>query len=144
MIIGNDHAGVATKQYITQYLTKQGVPVEDLGSTDQEAEDDYPDFAKKVAQRVLTTGDQGILICGSGTGMAIAANKIRGIRAAMAYDEYSAAMARRDNDANILVVRSRKFPRTRLKPIIDAWMKTSFSNLPRHKRRLQKIQRMEQ
>ena len=116
---------------------------EDVGTFSKKSVD-YPDFAKKAADKVTaSSNNKGILICGSGTGMEIAANKIKGIRAVAAYDVYSARMSRHDNDTNVLCLRGRQFPFEKTKRIIDVWLKSPFSRLARHKRRISKIKRME-
>ena len=105
-------------------------------------DDDYPDYAFKVAKAVAKhKGSKGILVCGTGIGMGIAANKVRGIRAAMAYDLYSAKMSRLHNDSNILELRGRKFPYKKNEQIVMAWLKTPFSGGARHKRRIAKLNR---
>lgn len=144
VVIGADHAGVAAKERVKRELDAMRIPYEDVGSHNAGSEDDYPPVARKVARAVAKTGATGILICGTGTGMAIAANKVPGVRAAFAYDEYGARMARRDNDANVLTLRGRKFPQSKLAPIVRAWLTTPFSGLPRHKRRLAEVQRLEE
>jgi ribose 5-phosphate isomerase B len=146
IIIGSDHAGYKTKQHIVTRLAKKGYTFVDVGSFDPSVPDDYPDYAYEVAKAVASdkTGHtKGVLICGSGTGMVIAANKVRGIRASVVYDNYSAKMARYDNDANIIALRSRKFDTTNEAQWVDLFMKTEFSNLPRHKRRIKKIAALE-
>jgi ribose 5-phosphate isomerase B len=141
--LGADHAGYLFKEHIKGLLDKEKIPYEDLGCDTADSKDDYVDYAKNVAQRVKAGDALGILICGSGTGMAIAANKIRGIRAAFAYDEYSARMARYDNDANILTLRARKFPKRKIKRIIRTWLSTPFSGIDRHKQRIEKLKKLE-
>lgn len=143
VIIGSDHAGFRTKERLKRYLENKRIKFEDLG-TDSERPVDYPDFAEKVAKKVAKSrNNRGILVCGSGTGMAIAANKIKGIRAVAAYDTYSARMSRTDNDTNVLGLRGRAFPFKKITDIIDVWLKTPFSRKPRHKRRIIKIKRLE-
>jgi ribose 5-phosphate isomerase B len=101
---------------------------------------DYPDYAIQVAEKVAEDKNlRGILVCGTGTGMTIAANKVKGVRAAAAYDAYSAKMSRIDNDTNVLGLRGRFFPFRRVKKIIHIWLETPFSGKDRHKRRIQKI-----
>jgi len=108
---------------------------------------DYPEYAFRVAETVAENKDKdyrGVLICGTGSGMSIAANKVKGIRAAAAYDAYSAEMARNDNNANVLGLRGRKFPFAKVKEILDIWLGTPYSWKDRHNRRIQKIGRYEQ
>ena len=144
VIIGSDHGGFELKEKIKDYLIKLGVEYEDIGTHGGDPKDDYPDYAFKVAQRVSKIKNtKGILICGSGAGMVIAANKVHGIRATLAYDTYSAKMAKIDNNVNVLCLRERKFSASKAKKIIYIWLTTEFSNLPRHKRRIDKISHYE-
>lgn len=140
VFVGSDHAGFEVKKEIKEVLESLGVTFEDMGPFDEESVD-YPDFAKRVADKVLENDNAfGILICGSGTGMQIAANKIRGIRAVFAYDKYSARMARFDNDANILTLRAREFDHSKYYEIVRMFLETHFSNEPRHKKRISKLE----
>lgn len=141
--LGSDHAGFEHKEYVRSLLEKQGIPYVDLGAFSSTKKVDYPLFAKRVAHNVVKHKDKalGILVCGTGTGMAIAANKIKGARAAFAYDEYSAKMARHDNDANILTLRGRDFAKTKLASIVRTWIETPFSNLSRHKKRIAQLEK---
>jgi ribose 5-phosphate isomerase B len=137
--LGSDHAGVRLKEKIKADLKRRKIPYEDLGTNALDPVD-YPDYAFRVAERVAKhKGSRGILICGTGTGMTIAANKVDGIRAVAAYDAYSAKMSRVDNDTNVLGLRGRYFPTERAKRIISAWLRTPFSGKPRHRNRLRKI-----
>jgi ribose 5-phosphate isomerase B len=136
-----DHAGFKLKERIKRFLDKKKIPYEDLG-TDSLKSVDYPDYAKKVAKKVAKEkNSRGILICGTGTGMAIAANRFKGVRAAAAYDIYSAKMSRVDNDANVLGLRGRFFPFEKIKKIISIWLKTPFSGKSRHRIRIQKLEK---
>lgn len=139
IVIGADHAGVALKARIVARLEKKGYDVEDVGSHDPQSADDYPDFAKKVVKRVKQTKGKGILLCTTGTGMVIAANRHKGIRASLVYDQYTARMARHDNNANVLCLRSHGNTAAKLQLLIATWLKTPFSNLSRHKRRIRKL-----
>lgn len=139
VILGADHAGYRMKEKLKDYLRRRKIPFEDLGADSLDAVD-YPDFAVRVAQKVAANKDfRGILICGTGTGMTIAANKVKGVRAVAAYDAYSAKMSRVDNNTNVLGLRGRYFPFERAKKIVSLWLETPFSNEARHKRRIQKI-----
>jgi ribose 5-phosphate isomerase B len=110
VIIASDHAGLRLKERVKRYLKRKKIEYEDLG-TDSFTSVDYPDYALKVAEKVVKNKNtRGILVCGTGTGMTIAANKVKGIRAVAAYDAYSAKMSRIDNDTNILGLRGRFFP----------------------------------
>lgn len=141
LIIGADHAGVALKKKLGIYFEKNNIPYHDVGSFDSRAQDDYPVYAKKVVKQVLTRHTKGVLICGSGTGMVMAANRHKGIRASLALDTYMAKMARYDNNANILVLRSRKFSLRKNLSILKTWLNTPFSKLPRHQRRIHQLDR---
>lgn len=143
VIVGSDHAGFKLKEKIKKYLKMKKIEYIDLG-TDSLESVDYPDYALKVAKQVARNQDRrGILVCGTGTGMTIAANKVKGIRAVAAYDVYSARMSRIDNDTNILGLRGRYFPYEKVKKIINVWLNTPFSGEQRHKRRLKKISGLE-
>lgn len=140
IFIGSDHAGFTMKEKIMNFLDKKLIDYEDLGTYGGDKAADYPDYAFAVAKKVAKTkGTKGILICGTGTGMVIAANKVRGIRAALAYDKYSAEMAKNDNDVNILCLRGRKVSSRKSKRIVEIWLNTPFSKEARHKKRIQKI-----
>jgi ribose 5-phosphate isomerase B len=139
VIIASDHAGFRLKEKIKKYLERKKIKYRDLG-TDSLESVDYPDYALKVAESVSKNKNRrGILVCGTGTGMTIAANKVRGVRAVAAYDAYSAKMSRIDNDTNVLGLRGRFFPIKKIKKIIDAWLNTPFSGEGRHRRRIKKI-----
>lgn len=137
--LGADHAGYKLKEKIKGVLDMSGIPYEDFG-TDSEKPVDYPDYANIVSEKVVRNkGSRGILVCGTGTGMVIAANRNKGIRAVVAYDLYSAKMSRFDNDANVLALRGRKFPFKEVEKIVKIWLKTKFSNMVWHKRRIRKL-----
>ncbi len=161
IIIGCDHAGFTLKEKIKRHLQNQFYHVTDLSPKLIEG-DDYPDIAFIVAKKVATVQKQkpltkkstkkdlinphitnqepkGILICGSGTGMVIAANRVKGIRASVLYDTYSAKMSRHDNDSNIACLRARKFFSYKETKLLDLWLQTKFSNIPRHIKRIQKL-----
>ena len=143
IFLGADHAGFKLKEKLKKYFKKKKIPYEDLGTSSLNPVD-YPDYAFKVAEKVSQQKNtKGILICGTGTGMVIAANKIKGIRAVAAYDTYAAKMSRVDNDANILCLRGRKFPYRNIQNIVSLWLKTPFSKKSRHQKRLTKITRYE-
>jgi len=136
--IGTDHAGYEVKDFVIDYLQKKGIEVEDLGTYSKESVD-YPDYAHKVANAVLNDkGSMGILICGSGIGMSLAANKHKGIRAALCHDHYTASMARRHNDANILCFGARIVGLGEIESILEGWLNSEFEG-GRHKRRVEKI-----
>tara|TARA_Y100000310_G_C20334932_1_gene647032 strand:- start:42 stop:494 length:453 start_codon:yes stop_codon:yes gene_type:complete len=144
LYIASDHGGFKLKEKIKDHLNKQGVEYEDLGTHGGDDEDDYPDYAFEVGGKVSKgRSNRGILICGSGSGMAMAVNKVKGIRGVMAYDAYSAKMSRVDNDANVLCLRERYFAPANAKKIVSVWLNAEFSGLARHKRRINKIRKYE-
>ena len=137
--IATDHAGVAIKPNIIEMLKKRGHEVVDLGPANANRVD-YPDFAHKLCLEVLAdSNSQGILICGSGIGMSLAANKHVGIRAALCHDAYTASMARAHNDANVLCFGERIVGLGVAESILDAWCDGSFEG-GRHADRVQKIE----
>jgi len=140
--VASDHAGVEEKKQVIGIVNEiEGFEAVDMGPDGSDPGDDYPDFAKIVCAAVLKDkGAFGVLICGSGTGMAIAANKVKGIRAALGVDEYSGKMARYDNDANVLTLRGREFDHSKYKEIVEAFLKTAFSGEERHIRRISKLE----
>jgi len=136
--IGTDHAGFEVKPFVIEYLQKKGIEVEDLGCYSSESVD-YPDYAHKVAEAVLANpGTMGILICGSGIGMSLAANKHKGIRAALCHDHYTASMSRRHNNANILCFGARIVGKGEIESILEGWLNSEFEG-GRHQRRVEKI-----
>lgn len=136
--IGNDHAGTEYKKIISEHLTAMGIEVENVGCDDDKSVD-YPDYAKAVAKRIQEKqADLGILICGTGVGMSIAANKFKGIRASLCSDCYSAEMTRRHNNSNILCLGARVLGIDLAKRIVDTYIDAPFEG-GRHLRRLNKI-----
>ncbi len=137
--IATDHAGVAIKPNIIEMLKKRGHEIVDLGPTDA-SRVDYPDYAHKLCLEVLADNNAfGILICGSGIGMSLAANKHKGIRAALCHDAYTSSMARAHNDANVLCFGERIVGLGVAESIIDAWCDGSFEG-GRHADRVKKIE----
>lgn len=140
--LASDHAGYAEKERLKTVLTDLGVEFVDLG-TGSEASVDYPDYARKVAEQVAQGQvEQGLLVCGSGTGMAITANKVRGVRAAVAWSEEMARLARQHNDANVLAIGARTTPPADIPKIVRAWFSTEFEG-GRHADRVAKISEVE-
>ncbi|SET09225.1 ribose 5-phosphate isomerase B [[Clostridium] polysaccharolyticum] len=138
--IGCDHGGYALKQEIIKYLEEKKVPYKDFGC-DSEQSVDYPVYAKKVANAVLDgTCEKGILICGTGIGISITANKIKGIRCALCHDCFSAQATREHNDANILAMGGRIVGPGLAVKIVDTFLNTAFSNDERHIRRINMIE----
>ncbi|MCK4974911.1 MAG: ribose 5-phosphate isomerase B [Sulfurimonas sp.] len=137
--IATDHAGIDLKDYTVELLKQKGHEVVDLGPFSKDRVD-YPDYAVKVSESVLADSDsQGILICGSGIGMSMAANRFSGIRAALCHDAYTATVARGHNDANILCFGERIVGRGVAESILDAWINGSFDG-GRHIGRIAKIE----
>ncbi len=136
--IGADHAGIDIKAYVKELFESLGHEVIDLGPNTKDRVD-YPDYAAKVCENVLANeGSKGILICGSGIGMSMAANKFDGIRAALCHNEYSAQMAREHNDANVICLGERVSGYGMVDAIVKAWDTSSFEG-GRHEGRVEKI-----
>lgn len=141
--IGSDHAGFELKEIIARWLKKSGYEISDKGTFSAEKVD-YPDFAALVAEEVAQGKTQrGILVCGSGVGVTIAANKVKGIRAANCYNEEIAALSRAHNDANILALGARFLNADLALKITEVWFKQEFEN-GRHQRRIEKINKLEE
>ncbi len=136
--LGADHAGFHVKETIKKFLEASGYPVEDVGTWSEESVD-YPDYARAVAEKVAAGENQlGILACGTGIGMAIAANKVPGIRAAVAHDAMTARLAREHNDANVLTLGGRVVDDARAIEIVRDFLSAQFAG-GRHQRRIDKI-----
>lgn len=138
--IGADHNGFSLKGRVFAYLAKQGYKVIDVGGTELDPNDDFPQFAQMASLKVL--GDESddaraILLCGGGQGMCMAANRFKGIRASLVWDAHEAKMTRNDNDSNVLCLPSRILENDdqTWKDIVDTWLKTPFASAPRFKRR---------
>ena len=140
--IASDHAGVDTKSQVINFISKLGYECNDLGPNSPESVD-YPDYAFKVAEAVSSGKYQrGILICGTGLGMCIAAGKVKGIRAVTPYDEFTAEISRKHNDANVLCLGARSLKTDKMMQIVKIWLGTEFEsgdNASRHLKRLKKI-----
>lgn len=143
IFLGADHNGFALKQRLRDELNRRGFDVADLGARRLELDDDYPDFAVAVARAVAKTRELGILICGSGHGMAIAANKVKGVRAVTCATPASARASRRDDHANVLSLPAWEITWPKAKTVVDTWLRTQPSSAARHRRRVAKIQRLE-
>jgi len=136
--VGADHAGYHVKEAVKKYLESSGYQVDDMGTWSEESVD-YPDYAKKVAERVVAGQDDfGFLACGTGIGMSIAANKIEGIRAAVAHDAMTARLARQHNNANVLALGGRVVTDAQAIEIVKDFLATDF-RVGRHQRRVDKI-----
>jgi ribose 5-phosphate isomerase B len=138
IILGSDHAGFELKKEIKKFLNKLGYKCEDLGAFDKEPSD-YPETALRVAEKVAKTGSKGILMCGTGLGEAIVANKVKGVRATNCFDKYTARMSREHNNSNLLCLGARILKADEAKNLTKIWLSTAFSNKERHRRRVKQI-----
>ncbi len=137
-----DHAGFEDKENLKKTLDEIGVAYDDMGTYSCDSVD-YPDYARKVGEAVAAGKfDRGLLVCGSGTGMAIAANKVPGIRAAVAWNEDIARLSRQHNNANVLSLPARFVPPDEIDKIVKAWLSADFEG-GRHERRVEKIEQIE-
>lgn len=141
--LGADHNGFALKERLRRHLEQHGYEVADVGARTLALDDDYPDFAAAVARGVAKSGELGILLCGSGHGMAIAANKVRGIRAVVCPTVASARASRRDDHANVLALPAWELSWPKTKAVVSTWLRTTPSGAARHRRRIGKITRLE-
>lgn len=137
IIIGSDHGGYRLKNIIITHLKELNYEVDDVGCYSEES-CDYPEFAKLVSQKVKESGNKGILVCGTGIGMSIAANRFDGIRASHCTDTFTARMTRMHNDSNILCLGERITGEGLALDIVDIWLKTEFEG-GRHKKRIDMI-----
>ena len=139
--LGSDHGGFKLKEEIKKYLSKKNIGYKDFGTNSEES-CDYPDYAFPAAEAVAKGEfDRGILICGSGVGVSIVANKVKGIRAVNAFSEDIARQSREHGDANVLALGGRYLSIEKALNIIDVWISTPFSNDERHLKRIRKIER---
>ena len=144
LFIGSDHGGYELKTALVNYLSKKNIETEDLGTYNATESVDYPSFAESIASKVISTQNSlGILVCGTGIGMSIAANKIPKIRAALCHNTYTAEMSKRHNNANILVLGGRILSEEDGIVILEKWLQTPFDG-DRHQRRLDQITSIEQ
>lgn len=140
--LGADHAGFELKEKIKQHLVDKGITVDDRG-TDSPDSVDYPDYARTVGEEVTAgRADRGILVCGTGIGMSMGANKVPGIRAAKVNSESEAQLSREHNDANVLTLGARVLDESTAVKIVDRWLETPFLG-GRHQRRVDKIMAIE-
>lgn len=141
--IGSDHRGFDVKLDVARRLQSLGHEVADVGTSDTESVD-YPDYAVAVGTMVSQgQAERGILICGTGIGMSIAANKVRGVRAVVCHDRASAELSRRHNDANVLCLAADSFDEPQIDSMMETWLSTEFDE-GRHLRRVEKIEQIEQ
>ena len=144
LVIGADHAGFELKQILAAYLRQQGHEVIDEG-TDSDAPVDYPDFAEAVANALLSgAAERGLVICGSGVGASVAANKIPGIRAGLCHDSYSAHQGVEHDDMNVLVLGARIIGVELARELVNNFLAAKFTGAERHRRRVEKIRALEQ
>lgn len=140
--IGADHHGFQLRAELINYLTKAGYTVNDDGNERLEPEDDYPVFAARVAKDVLASSDEdprGILLCGSGQGIMIAANRFRGIRACLGYNTETVKAARNDDDCNVLCLPADILKEDTANLIVETWLNTPFAEAPRYSRRIKEM-----
>ena len=143
MAVGSDHAGFELKSRLAGHLRQQGYEVVDVGAYDTEPVD-YPDFAEAVGMAILQgRADRGVLICGSGVGASVAANKLPGIRAGLCHDVYSAHQGVEHDDMNVLVLGARVIGVEPARELVDAFVKAKFTGEERHLRRLEKVRSLE-
>jgi ribose 5-phosphate isomerase B len=143
--LGADHAGYELKNLLREHLTHHGHHIEDEGAKTLDPDDDFPQYAYAVTAKVL--GDpsddaRGILVCGSGQGIAMAANRVRGIRASVIWNVEGAKETRQDNDSNVLSLPARMIDQDTALAIVDAWLKEPFSHAERHQRRIHQIEEL--
>ena len=138
LIIGSDHAGFPLKEHLKGELDRMGIQYRDTGATSADAVD-YPDFAHRVAEAVSRgEAERGLLVCGSGQGMAMAANRHQGVRASVPWNEETARLSREHNDSNVLALGARTLPDGEAEKILKVWLETPFGG-GRHERRVRKI-----
>jgi ribose 5-phosphate isomerase B len=143
--IGADHAGYDMKQHLIEFIRKLGHEVHDVGTFEPGKPDDYPDYAVLVAKDIrCAAAERGVLVCGSGVGVSIAANKFKGIRAAMCHDHYSAHQGVEHDDMNVLVLGARIIGTMTAEDATEAFLNAKFSGEERHVRRLNKVKGIEQ
>ncbi|MBI2052441.1 MAG: RpiB/LacA/LacB family sugar-phosphate isomerase [Candidatus Sungbacteria bacterium] len=143
--IGSDHRGYNLKEYLKDYLAKSKIPFKDVGNHKFDPEDDYPDFAFKVAQEVAKNPveNTGVMICSSGLGMVVAANKVKGIRAGLALNEWLAQHGRENDDLNVLSLASDQTDFSMAEKILKVWLESKFNGGEKYQRRVEKIKEFE-
>jgi len=140
ILIGADHGGFDLKQALAARLSANGHEVTDVGAHTYDSTDDYPDFALAVARGVAAgDGDRGVVVCGSGVGASVAANKVRGARAAICHDSYSAHQGVEHDDLNVLCLGGRIIGQSLAEEVLDSFVSAKYSGEERHQRRLQKV-----
>ncbi len=140
--LGSDHNGYMLRTKLAEYLARAGYDVVDEGDERPDPQDDFPVFAQKAVSDLLGSDDEGaraILICGSGQGMCMAANRFKGIRAALGYDRESIRAARSDDDANVLCLPSRTLAEDKVNMLVETFLNTPFADAPRFRRRIRQL-----
>ena len=143
---GADHQGFHLRNSLITYLTNAGYEVVDAGDMHLDPQDDFPIFTERVVRKMMASEDddpRGILICGSGQGMCMAANRFKGIRAALGYDKESVRSARNDDNSNVLCLPARVLEKDKANVLVEIWLNTPFAAAPRYKRRLWEIDEFE-
>lgn len=143
--LGSDHNGFHMRNALAEYLSRAGYEIVDEGDEKLDPEDDFPVFAQKVVKDVLGSDDKdarGILLCGSGQGMCMAANRFKGIRAALGYDRESVLSARNDDNSNVLCLPAKTLDKSQLFVLVETWLNTPFAAAPRFNRRIQEMDQM--
>lgn len=140
--LGADHRGFELKEYLREWLEAEGHEVVDMGNTNHDPEDDFPDFALRVAEKVAGGGGLGLLMCGSG-GMALAANKVKGVRAVEAFDEERGVHAKSHDNANVLSLPTDVIDVEKAKKIVKGWLEAPVKKEEKYLRRLKKIEQIE-
>ena len=141
--LGADHAGFHLKEELKAYLRELGHEFEDMGAHDLEPKDDYPDYAALVSKKVVENEGLGILICATGAGMCFTANKVKGIRGSVVWDEFTALHAKEDNDANVICLPGKIIDLETAKKVVRIYVETKFTEEERHVRRLDKMKEIE-
>ncbi|MSQ40473.1 MAG: ribose 5-phosphate isomerase B [Dehalococcoidia bacterium] len=140
VIIGGDHAGFPLKQELVRWLQEKGHEVEDMGALSLDPNDDYPDWAVRVAEAVASgRGERGIVVCGSGVGACVVANKVPGVRAGICHDTYSAHQGVEHDDMNVLSLGARIIGGELAREVVQAFLEARFTGEERHRRRLKKL-----
>jgi ribose 5-phosphate isomerase B len=143
--IGADHNGYGLKKQLRDYLTRSGYDVEDQGDDHLDPEDDFPQFASQVVMAIKASSDadpRGILICGSGQGMCMAANRFKGIRASLCDNPIEAKLSRNDDDANVLCLPAKLIEQGQAEQVVMTWLETGFAGAARYKRRIAELDQL--
>ena len=145
LYLASDHRGYNLKEYLKDYLSKAGIPFKDVGNHKFDPEDDYPDFAFKAARKVSEDADNnlGVMICGSGLGVVVAANKVKGIRAGLAVSEWFAQHGRENDSLNVVAIAADKTDFSTAEKILKAFLAAKFIGDEKYRRRIDKINKVE-